>query len=156
MLVRAASFGRKGLVRRTYSVCGFEKQSIRGRLDFETCFTRQVLEIPTDWPKKVCEKNCPISGNTCSKVRWGLWKSGFGWLSGAPWFRRSGSEDLINEEWFRTSGTRRARGQCWDTHTADNKVRTHGQTLLFDRYRFLERKEGGHFVWIFCLCLAIL
>ena len=58
-----ASFGRKGHVRRTYSVCGFfDVQSIRWRLDFETCFTRQILEIPTDWPKKVCDKNCPILG----------------------------------------------------------------------------------------------
>ena len=64
-LDRAASFGRKGHVRRTYSVhvCGFfHKQSIHGRLDFETCFTRQILEIPTDQPKKVCDKNCPILG----------------------------------------------------------------------------------------------
>ena len=27
-----------------------------GRLDFETFFIRQILETPTDWPAKVCEK----------------------------------------------------------------------------------------------------
>ena len=34
----------------------------RGRFDFETFFNQQILEIPTDRPIKVCEKNCPILG----------------------------------------------------------------------------------------------
>ena len=52
----------KGHVRRTdsvYSLLGI--RSIRGRLDVETCFTRLILEIPTDRPTKACEK-CRVSG----------------------------------------------------------------------------------------------
>ena len=48
-LIGLPALAEKDMSRRTYSVCGFfVKQSIRGRLDIETSFTRQILEIPTD------------------------------------------------------------------------------------------------------------
>ena len=50
-------------------------------------------------------------------------------------FDDPGIDDLINEKPSPISGNRRARhvgGRRRDTHTAD-KVRTHGQTLLFYR-----------------------
>ena len=47
----------KGHVGRTDGMWGLLGiQSIRGQLDFETFFTQQILEIPTDTPTKVCDK----------------------------------------------------------------------------------------------------
>ena len=135
-LDRAASFGRKGHIRRTYSVCGFfDKQSIRGRLHFETCFTRQILEIPTDQPEKVCDKNCPILGKAYRKVvvRWGVWEAGFGLLSGTPWFRRSGERGFDQRRMIPNfgdpSGQRHVGGRRRDTHTADS-VNTRSHTTV--------------------------
>ena len=55
-------------------------------------------------------------------------------------FDDPGIDDLINQP-SPISGTRRARhvgGRRRDTHTAE--VRTHGQTLLFYRYRLLAKQ----------------
>ena len=145
-LDRAASFGRKGHVRRTYSVpvCGFfDKQSIRGWLDFETCFTRRILE-KTDrltqeslWPKlSAFRKSLHVQRKVV--VRWGAWEAGFGLLSGAPWFWRSGERGFDQRRMIPNfgdpSGQRHVGGRRRNTHTAD-KVLTHGHTLLFYIYR---------------------
>ena len=48
-LIGLPALAEKDMSRRTYSVCGFfDKQSIRGRLDIKTWFTRQILEKPID------------------------------------------------------------------------------------------------------------
>ena len=71
-------------------------------------------------------------------VRWGFWDAGFGLLSGAPWFWRSGERGFDQRRMISNfgdpSGQGHVGGRRQDTHTAD-KVLTHGQTLLFYRYR---------------------
>ena len=99
------------------TVCGFlEKQSIRGRLGFETCFTRQILEIPTDWPKKVSGKKLSDFRKNLHVQRLGEVYESQGLVCFLEHrdFDDPGSEDLINEELFWTSGTRRARGMSED------------------------------------------
>ena len=72
-------------------------------------------------------------------VRWGFCDAGFGLLSGATWFRRSGEQGF--DQWRMhmipnfgdPSGQRHVGGRHRDTHTAE-KVLTHGHTLLFFRY----------------------
>ena len=70
---------------------------------------------------------------------WGFWEAGFGLLSWAPWFWRSGERSFDQRRMipnFRDpSGHRHVGGRRRDMHTAD-KVWTHGQTLLFYRYRW--------------------
>ena len=108
-LDRAASFGRKGHVRRTYSVpvCGFfDKQSIRGRLDFETCFTRQLLEKTDRLTQESLRPKLSAFRKSLHVQRkvvvwWGFWEAGFGLLSGAPWFRRSGERGFDQRRMIR-------------------------------------------------------
>ena len=134
----SASAGRKGHVRRTYSVCAFlEKHSIRGRLDSETCFTRQILEITTDWPlQESLRKNRPGSDfrKSLHVQRLGdVYESqGLVCFLEHRDFDDPGTEDLINEFRGRVGpeACRTAPGY------AHGQVRTHGQTLLFYRYRY--------------------
>ena len=127
------------------AACGFlDKQSIPGRSDFETCFTRQILEIPTDWPQNICEKTVRLgkSLGTCSKkgCSWVGFSRRRVWFAfWAPWFRRSGERGFDCQRRMIPSfgdplDQRHVGGWRRDTHTAD-KVLTHGQTLLFYRYR---------------------
>ena len=110
----------------------------------ETCFTRQILEITTDWPmQESLRKNCPILGKlTCLKARWRLWESGFGLLSILEHrdFDDPGTADLINEFRGRVGPEACRRTAPGYAH---GQVRTHGQTLLFYRYRYADMRESG-------------
>ena len=75
-------------------------------------------------------------------VNCGLWEAGFGFLRGATWFRWSRARRFDQRRTIvyfgDPSGQKHVGGRRRGTHTAD-KVRTHGQTLLFYRYRFLQK-----------------
>ena len=134
----------KGHVRRIDSVYWFLViRSIRGRLNSWTFFTRLFLEIPTDRPTKVREKNVRLQESVWAQrrvlVNLGFWEAGFGLLFGATWFQLSGDLRFDQQRTITNfgdpSGQRHVGGRRRDTHTAD-KVLTHGQTLLFYRYRY--------------------
>ena len=127
----------------TGSVYGFlATRSIRVDCWILKFFTRQTLELPTDRPtnRKSAKKTVRFSEKlTCLHEFWLsviFERQGLVFFVEQHDFDDPGIDDLINEEPSPISGTRRARhvgGRRRDTHTA--KVRTHGQTLLFYRYR---------------------
>ena len=81
------------------------------------------------------------------EVRRRFWEAGFSLLSGATWFHRSRDRGFDQRRMIPNfgdpSGQRHVGGRRRDTHTAD-KVLTHGQTLLFYRYRVLHIKSLSH------------
>ena len=118
-LERAASFGRKGHVRRIYSVqyVGSLRNNWYVDVGFRNLF---YLTDPRNTDRLTKES---LRKKKRSDIRNSLHVQRLGWVYESQGlvcylehrqFDDPGSEDLINEEWFRTSGTRRARGMPED------------------------------------------
>ena len=125
------------------SVCGFLAiwSDTHGLLDFETFLhdRSQNTNRPTHESLRKKLSDTRKSLHVQSKVveRWTFWEAGFGFLCGAAWLWWSWDRGF--DPWRRTitnfrdpSGQKHVGGQRRDTHT-DDKVRTHGHTLLFYR-----------------------
>ena len=113
-------------------------RSIRVDCWISKLFTRQTLELPTDRPtnRKSAKKTVRFS----EKLKWAFWEAGFGFLCGAAWFRWSRdrrfqqfSDKRRTITYFGDPSGKTCRRPA--PGYAHGQVRTHGQTLLFYRYR---------------------
>ena len=141
-LDRAASFGRKGhessyLQRMWVLWQAIDTWTIGYWNLFYPTDTRNTDRLTQESLRQKLSKSLHVQRKVV--VRWGFWEAGFGLLSGAPWFRRSGERGFDQRRMIPNFGDpssqRHVGGRRRDTHTAD-KVLTHGQTLLFYRYRW--------------------
>ena len=132
----------------THNVCEVRYDRYASTVGFWNFFTLRILKDRQTNPRKSAKKLSDFrkSLHVQSRVvvQWDFWETGFGLLFGATWFWQSRNRQFdqrrMTTNFGEPSGQKNAGGRRRDTHTAD-KVRSHGQTLLFYRY-WCDLKKG--------------